>query len=267
MSSFDADTALVETAEGRWRGSVSERWFAGRGANGGLVAAQAVRAMRELVDDRERLPLSLTLHFLRAPAAGSIEITGRVERVGRSTTAISLRFEQDGRTVALGLGVLAVWRVQARDHSSLVAPRVRKPAEIEPLPALSASLGLELPAFVENYDWRLESEAGAAGEVRTGGWIRTRDPRPIDHISLAAFADAFPPAVFALLGGRGAAAPTIDLTLHFRAPVSGEGWVLGAFRTGRVAGGYFEEDGELWGEDGRLLVQSRQLAILRELPE
>ncbi len=116
-----------------------------------------------------------------------------------------------------------------------------------------------------NYDWRWATD-GAEGDALVGGWIRVPGARPVDHVSLAAFADAFPPAVFPLLRGRVAGAPTIDLTIHFRAPIPerGAGWVLGAFRSRRAAGGFFEEDGELWSEDGTLLVQSRQLAMLRE---
>ena len=39
--------------------------------------------------------------------------------------------------------------------------------------------------------------------------------------------------------------------------------MLGVFTTRLGAGGTWEEDGELWSEDGVLLVQSRQLAIVR----
>jgi hypothetical protein len=61
--------------------------------------------------------------------------------------------------------------------------------------------------------------------------------------------------------------PTIDLTIHWRAPldaVRGEHpWVLGLFSTSLGAGGTWEEDGQLWSEEGVLLAQSRQLAIVR----
>jgi acyl-CoA thioesterase len=174
---------------------------------------------------------------------------------------VSLRFEQDGKVVALALGALAVWRGGSREHQVLVPPRVKPPGAVEPVPDDLPGL----PAFTRNYRYRWAVEAAGAGsEPRVGGWIATREPRPVDHVSLAAFADAFPPAVFTLLDGRTAAAPTIDLTIHFRAPILPAGWVLAAFETGQLAGGRFEEDGELWSEDGVLLAQSRQLAFLRE---
>jgi len=61
--------------------------------------------------------------------------------------------------------------------------------------------------------------------------------------------------------------PTIDLTIHFRAPEAAaiadpDAPVLGVFRSTDAAEGLIEEDGELWSPDGVLLAQSRQLALL-----
>jgi acyl-CoA thioesterase len=72
------------------------------------------------------------------------------------------------------------------------------------------------------------------------------------------------PAAFSRLG-RFAIVPTLDLTIHFRSPlpVEGDGWALAVLDSRRSAGGTWEEDGELWSRDGRLLAQSRQLAMIR----
>ena len=79
---------------------------------------------------------------------------------------------------------------------------------------------------------------------------------------LPARADAWPPAVFSRLEVP-VGVPTIDLTIHFRqAPSGAPGWCLVRFRTQVAAAGYLEEDGEIWSADGRLLAQSRQLAVV-----
>ena len=62
--------------------------------------------------------------------------------------------------------------------------------------------------------------------------------------------------------------PTIDLTIHFRAPVPLDGaapddWLLAVFHSHVARHGFVEEDGEIWSRSGRLLAQSRQLAIIR----
>ena len=52
---------------------------------------------------------------------------------------------------------------------------------------------------------------------------------------------------------------TVELTVHWRTRPHTR-WHLNWFRTSYLRGGYFVEDGELWGEDGQLVAQSRQLA-------
>jgi acyl-CoA thioesterase len=58
--------------------------------------------------------------------------------------------------------------------------------------------------------------------------------------------------------------PTIDLTVHFREELPpagvGDDFVFARFDSKRARDGMWEENGELWSRDGRLIVQSRQLA-------
>ncbi len=110
--------------------------------------------------------------------------------------------------------------------------------------------------------------------MEIGGWLALAEPRPIDALSLAFFSDAlFSPPFIRLT--QPATSPTIDLTIHFRTALAPAGSAserdpdelcFARFRTGRVHEGFFEEDGAIWGADGSLLAQSRQLAILMPLP-
>ena len=256
---FDADTALTGAGEGRWVATVPEHWFVTTGPNGGYLAAVATRALMEAAGGDDRSPRSLTLHFLAPPQAGEIEIAVAVERAGRSTTFVSLRISQGGATVALGLGACAVWRDDQPEWDELAHPAAPSPGE---LPALESGEGV--PRFIENYESR--PWPSPPGPATTGGWIRAARPRPADPILLAALTDAWIPAAY-LRMDQPSFVPTIDLTIHWRAPANaapGEHpWVLALFSTRLAAGGTWEEDGELWSEDGVLLAQSRQLAIVR----
>ena len=104
--------------------------------------------------------------------------------------------------------------------------------------------------------WFSESDRGVSG-----GWMRLREPHELDSPLVAALADAWPPAVFPVAAGP-VAAPTIELTVHFRGDLPApDDWVLGVFESRLGRGGFFEEDGTLWTRSGEVIAQSRQLAL------
>jgi hypothetical protein len=92
-------------------------------------------------------------------------------------------------------------------------------------------------------------------------------PRPIDALALAFYCDALVPAPFARVS-EPAVAPTVDLTIHFRTPMprvpepDPNELCLVRTTTRLIHEGFFEEDGVIWGADGAVLAQSRQLGIL-----
>jgi acyl-CoA thioesterase len=61
--------------------------------------------------------------------------------------------------------------------------------------------------------------------------------------------------------------PTVELTIHFRADLSkldlaSDEFFLCTFRSRTAREGFIEEDGEIWSRSGKLIAQSRQLAIV-----
>jgi acyl-CoA thioesterase len=263
---FDADTALEPAGDGRWRAWAPEHWFVGRGPNGGYLAALAARAAEAAAGRPLR---SLALHFAAAPAVGPLDVAVTLEREGRSYTAASARIEQDGRPATLALATLGELPDAGAEWDATAMPAAKPLAATRPVPPEQSNV----PAFMRNYDlrWALETEPGTDDErAQSGGWIRTTEPRPLDAPLVAAMTDAWAPAAFVALG-RYVAAPTLDLTIHLRRslPLPGmvpEDYVLGRFRTRLSVAGVWEEDGELWSPGGELIAQSRQLALVRELP-
>jgi hypothetical protein len=122
------------------------------------------------------------------------------------------------------------------------------------------------PPFMGKVDLRLHPEDAAfatgnqSGQPLMRGWFRLPDDEPIDSIALLCAVDAFPPTAFnAHLPV--AWTPTIELTAHVRANPA-PGWLRCRFSTRFVTAGFLEEDGEVWDVTGRLVAQSRQLALV-----
>jgi acyl-CoA thioesterase len=256
-NTFLRDTAVEEIGGGSYRAHISEAWFTPRGANGGFLAAIVLRAIMDCEHDEERAPRSLTLHYLRPPVEGEVRVVVTEERRGRQLTTYSARLEQDGRVCVLALAALS------RDFPSSLHYAEAMP-EVPPPNGLVVRDDPSLPPITHQF-----ATQGAVGhppfsgadEALTGGWIAFAgdEPSPLDAPALALLSDAWLPSVFVLTRDF-IGVPTIDLTIHFRVRTEGRtGPALAIFRSRTSAEGFFEEDGELWSEDGTLLAQSRQL--------
>ncbi len=272
---FDRDTAVQTLSRVGDRGSfaaeVAHGWRAGRGPHGGYLAAIILRALTLALDDPRRSPRSLTIHFLKAPDEGPLLIETTIERSGRSLSSLSARMTQNGTTMGLALAAFSVpWR--GPEWNELPMPEVappdpeRRPGTLFPLehgPAFAGYIVLQ----------RRFGEMPFTGEqapLETGGWLGLVEPRPLDALALAFFTDALVPTPFMRLPGP-APAPTIDITIHFRAelprpPSDGAAadpheLVLARTHTTLIHEGFFEEDAVIWDRHGTVLVQSRQLAL------
>lgn len=262
-SRFDTDTAVEPLGDGRWACRLDRGWWIVRGPNGGYLAAIVLRAMAAEVADPERHPRSLTLHYLRPPREGPAEVRVTVERTGRTTTTLTARMVQDDRLCIIGIAAFGT-PLPGPTWDRLPAPAVPPPGEV---PEVDTSGGAGIP-MRERWRYRYvfgPPPPGTGDEAVTGGWMRLREPRVIDEVLVAAMSDSWPPAVFAAPLPP-TAAPTVDLTVHFRhrlplEDLPPDGWVLARFRTRVVRDGFLDEDGELWAPDGTLLAQSRQLAL------
>jgi acyl-CoA thioesterase len=260
VSAFDNDTAVIRIAQNVFRAEISPNWSVQRGPNGGYLAALILRALR-MAAGEDIDPRSLTLHYLAPPDTGPCEVTVTIERAGRTMSMLSARLTQSGRLCVLALAAFA------RPREGLEIAAARMPEAPPPEDATSVPPGMG-PPFWNNYEVRIAFGglpfSGSEG-MRSGGWLRLREPRPADALFLAALTDAWFPQVFTRLTAS-IPAPTIDLTIHFRAHLVLAGarpsdWYLLVVETRQATEGFFEEDAEVWSRTGRLLAQSRQLAL------
>ena len=271
MTRFDRDTAVVRAGDGAAAGVFDVRidagWWIVMGPNGGYVAAIVLRAMEAALGDPTRPPRSLTIHYVEPAVEGPARVHVRVERSGRSLSSLSARLEQDGRLIALALAAFGRTRDSIALHD-LHMPEVAPPEGLSPPPSIPGRTAPMRDRF-ETRPALGNSEPGTAARALTGGWLRLAEPQVPDAPALAMFCDSWPPAIFqrhapGTSSMRGV--PTLDLTVHFRAPVPAharpDDFYLCVFRTQTACDGFLEEDGEIWTRDGVLLAHSRQLAML-----
>jgi acyl-CoA thioesterase len=258
-SELDTDTAIVPLESGRFGATITDRWSIGSAPNGGYLAMIAARAIGAVLPAPD--PFSVTTHFLAVARPGPAEIVTEVVRAGRGHSTAEARLLQDGREVLRTIAIFG-------DLGRIEGPTVVKlrPPELPPMEACersrpapsAASIGerLDMALAPGCVGW-LEGKHAESGEL--GGWVRLRDGREPDALSLVFFADAFPPPVLDFACVRTPWVPTLELTVHVRArPAPGplRAW----FRTRALMQGYLEEDGELWDASGTLVAMSRQLA-------
>ena len=261
---FDDDIALTRQDDGSYAGAISEGWETPRGPLGGYVMAIVLNGMLHAVDDADRQPRSLTVHFLRPPHDGPVTIRPQVERAGRTLTTATARLEQDDKLIALAIGAFSTpWESPVLGDAPM--PDVEPPEPGRPAPGGELASGRPRPPFTRRLTMQGRFgdppfTSSRNGEV--GGWIALREERPIDALTLCILADAWFPAPWPRLRDL-APAPTVDLTIHFRAPLPlPDDVLLGRFRNRVVRDGFFDEDGELWLPNGTLVAQSRQLGLL-----
>jgi acyl-CoA thioesterase len=273
MSHFDDDTRLTPQGPlpgspdhtASFDGQVHPAWNIGANPNGGYLLALAAQALRQCTPAQPD-PLSITVHYLRPGLAGQdCRVDTQLLRSGRTLSTVRASLVQAG---SARLELLATMG-DLGDPAAAAAPLLTLPMpEIPPpehCPGRSApAQGVDL-AILDRLDVRLhpdEALPGAAGRARVSGWIRFADGRAPDALGCLLMADAFPPAVFGLLGAVGWV-PTIELTVHLRRRPA-PGWLLGQFWSHDLSDGRVVEDGALWDSSGQLVVQSRQLALVRQ---
>ena len=264
---FDVATTVARNADGSWRGSTSENYWAFVGPFGGFTAATMLRT---ILDHPERSgdPLSLTTNLCAPIAAGSFQLQSRLVRATRSTQHWLVELSQGDGVAAIASAVLATRR---ESWSHQPAARPDAPA-FDRTPAYHFN-GV-MPSWVARYEFRFVSGApgfdtalSAPNDASSLVWMRDAEPRRLDALSLTAISDCFFGRIFQALG-RVVPFGSVSMATYFHADsadlaAENATMVLGAATGRSFSKNYGDQVGELWSPSGRLLATTTQMAYYK----
>ncbi len=269
-SEFDRDTQVRRRDGGHpglYDADLSAGWAIGEAVNGGYLLALTARALGDALAQPD--PFTVTAHYLTASRPGPAVVRTDPAPPGRTLAAGSATLLQraDDGTETERIRVLATYGDLDR-----LTDEVRTSAEPPPMPPADQCLSagddphhdpatappiaarLDLRIDPATVGWAVGAPSGR-GEMRA--WFALADGRDLDPLALLLAVDALPPTAFEL--GVTGWVPTVELTAHIRCrPAPGP--VRVAITTRNLAGGFLEEDAEVWDSADRLVAQSRQLA-------
>ncbi|MFF0364667.1 MULTISPECIES: thioesterase family protein [Streptomyces] len=266
---FDRDTAVTPREPGVYDIDLSAGWTIINAVNGGYLLAVLGRALADALPHSD--PFTISAHYLTASQPGPAVVRTETVRTGRtlSTGQASLfQPDEDGQEVER-IRVLASYGdldslpddVRTTAKPPAIPPMEQcfgpedGPAPVDGSSAITERLMLKLDP--STLGWALGQPSGK-GEMRA--WFGLADGRDPDPFALLLAVDALPPTAFEL--GLSGWVPTVELTVHVRCrPAPGPLRV--SVTTRNLAGGFLEEDAEVWDSADRLVAQSRQLARAR----
>ena len=264
---FDQALQLSPHGDGTVAGQTHPAYANMVGPYGGMTCAVLLQSV---LQHPSRLgdPVVLTANFASPIADGAFTVQARAARTNRSTQHWVVEMLQQGEVVALGTVVTALRR------PTWSSPEARPPTDVPPpqdLPVWPAGVR---PPWVSRYDMRSVHNAfpevfdgQEQAEARSVLWVRDDPPRPLDFTSLASISDCFCPRIF-LRRRQRALIGTISLTTYFHADAAalaaqGDDYLLATARGLNYHDGFFDQSGEIWSTQGRLLASTHQLVYFK----
>lgn len=247
----------------RFTAQVGQDWSSLQGAHGGIVAALAVEASGQVleesgVDPATRLRAA-TFGYVRGNRLGPVTVDVEVLRRGRALVTTQVTVSQDDEPTTVGrLHQSTPW--EGMVYSDVPAPAAR--------PEGTVRVALPGPAHLNNVETHLHPDTMAfAGGPRAEwlAWSRPLHGGEFDAAWLTMFGDYFPPAVFAR-----ATEPVRAVTIEYAIQIhsTAGSWRLddGEYLAARVHAfesrdGFAVEDGWIHLPDGSLLATTRQTRL------
>jgi hypothetical protein len=268
LASSDGDVDVYD-------GELNEHWTIGPKVHGGAMVALCAKAARLAARGPERgdpgdgsgsggEPIAVSGSFLWAPDPGPLRAVTTVRKRGRRVTLVDVELNPGARTAVRAAITLA-------DPEHHVPPLLSVNPVVplmppEPPPGLEPiGPGHPMADVVHlAHGCDIRPSVTTMGPRADGGppvieyWVRPRDGSP-DVLFALLCGDISAPVTWAV--NRFGWAPTVQLTAYLRG-MPADGWLRVMCTTMQIGQDWFDEDHLVVDCEGRIIVQSRQLALV-----
>ncbi|MFC7339848.1 thioesterase family protein [Saccharopolyspora griseoalba] len=248
---------MTAVRDGVHSSTLDREWSIGKNPHGGYMMALLAKAA--LRTARRPHPLVVSAHFLRSPEIGEVELRTELVKRGRLFSSVRARLVQGDRTCVEA--AVTAGEITDAAHEWEAA----QPSPIAPIDECHDHRPPADGGLLDHIDLRLDPRSAAflrgrsSADAEVRGWMELADGSDFDPLSLIVAVDLLPPTVLGL--GQTGWCPTVELTYQLRA-LPAPGPVAGRTRCDALsADGWFNEDAVVHDSRGRLVAQSRQLAL------
>jgi acyl-coenzyme A thioesterase PaaI-like protein len=244
-------------------GMLNRHWTIGPKVHGGAMLALCANAAQQAFGG-DLQPIAVTGNFLWAPDPGAMRLVTTVRKRGRRVSLVDVELHQGDRIAVRASVTLG-------DPEHHVPPLLSFNPVIplmtpEPPPGLEPiGPGHPMADIVHlAHGCDIRPALHTLGPRSDGGppvfeyWVRPKDVAP-DVLFALLCGDVSAPVTFAV--GRSGWAPTVQLTAYLRA-MPADGWLRVMCTAVQIGQDWFDEDHIVVDCEGRIIVQSRQLAMV-----
>ena len=252
----------VDGHPGVFDGDLSDDWAIGPKIHGGVMVALCAKAARQAYATEGAHPVAVSANFMSAPDPGPVRLLTTIRKKGRRIGLVDVELVQGERAC-----VHAVITLGDPEHEVVplfagnpVTPlmAVEPPADVLAIgPGHSAA---EINHLARGCDIRPQvTETLLEGQAPAFQiWVRPRDGE-VDDLFALMCGDISLPVPYAV--GRRGWAPTVQLTAYLRG-LPADGWLRVLCTATQIGQDWFDEDHTVVDSTGRIIVQTRQLALV-----
>lgn len=260
---FTDAMALTPGGDGVYHGELNEHWTIGPKVHGGAMLALCANAARTELGTSAQ-PLAVSGNFLWAPDPGPMQVVTTVRKRGRRIGLVDVELRQGDRTAV----TVSVTLGEPEHH----VPPLLSFNPVVPLMTPEPPPGLEPigPGHPMEHVVHLAHGCDIRPALHTMGprtdggppvfeyWVRPKGVAP-DVLFALLCGDVSAPVTFAV--DRTGWAPTVQLTAYLRA-LPADGWLRVMCTSVQIGQDWFDEDHIVVDCEGRIIVQTRQLAMV-----